>query len=334
MAGTPNQKAKVLCLLRVLAERTDPEHTLSLAELSEELSRRGFLCERKSLYRDLKALSEAGFSVGVIRSRDVRYYWAGSPLTREDHLLLSNLLRITPNLPRKRKAELSRKLRSFVPLPQQRDCMATLIGTVSDDAVTERVYSNVEFLFDSILSGRKVRFLYKGTDSREMPASLKRKSTMQTVSPYRILWHDGYFLVGADSKDQLMFYRVDRIESLSSTDFCASDIREVGGDLDFDLDQYIKGFFVSLEEPVSMVFRVSRSFLSLAERKFPSDAVIELIDEDSYLISCDVPADESLFGWLLLHSEEIRLLCPETMVRRLTEFVRIGSSVYGNDTAE
>jgi Fe2+ or Zn2+ uptake regulation protein len=80
MTEKENQKQKILHLLRILSERTDPDHAMTLAELSEELGRIGIKSERKSLYRDLHALTEAGFSVGVIRSRDVRYYWNGSPL--------------------------------------------------------------------------------------------------------------------------------------------------------------------------------------------------------------------------------------------------------------
>lgn len=334
MAGTPKQKQKTLLLLRILCERTDAQHALTLTELADELARVGIESERKSLYRDLNAISEAGFTVGTVRSKETRYYWADRPLTQKDCLLLSNVLRIAPVVPRKRKPELEKKLRFLAPLSMQRNAFADLLSVIPESAVTERVYSNVEILFDAILSGKKVRFFYKGSALREW--STRRNSPRyQLASPYRLVWSDGYYLVAADDDEDIVFYRVDRMEELIVTSLAAVDIREVGGDLDFDLNQYIKGYFASLEDPVHMIFRVSEGFLSGAERRFPPDSIVEPAVDGSYLLTCDVPADESLFGWLLLHSEDVRLLYPETIVSRLREYALTSATVYGaDDTAE
>lgn len=332
MAGTPRQKQKTLHLLRILFEKTDGEHALTLAELAEELRSAGIESERKSLYRDLAALNDAGFSVGTVRSKETRYYWADRPLKKSDFRLLSNLLRIAPVVPRKRKPELERKLRSLSPHGYRSDAFADLISVIPDSAVTERVYSNVETLFDAICNGFKVRFLYRA--SRMMENSPRKKSRYQTVSPYRMVWHDGYYLVGADEDDSFVFYRVDRMEEVKQTPYPTKDLREIGGDLDFDLNQYIKGYFSSLQDPVHMIFRVSDDFLAAAEHYFPPDCVVESAADGSYLLTCDLPADETLFGWLLLHSEDIRLLYPASVLDQLREFSRCAAAVYGGETGE
>ncbi len=316
LAGTPRRKQKILFLLRILWERTDSNHPMTVTELSEELARHGIESERKSLYRDLEALNDAGFTVRSLRSKDTRYYLENRPLSQNDCLLLSNLLRIAPTVPRKRKPEVEKKLRTLVSLPQQRDSFANLLTVIPETAVTERIYSKVEALFEAILTGVKVRFFYQGAVLREHRIP-HRFEHFQTVSPYRLVWSEGYYLVAADPEGDLVFYRVDRMEELSLTSQPAADIREVGGDLDFDLNQYIKGYFTSLEEAEHLIFRVTESFLPAAERRFPSDAVIESAADGSYLLSCDVPADDALFGWLLLHGGEIRLLWPAPLVSRL-----------------
>ena len=335
MAGTPLQKERPLHLLRILRERTDAEHPMSLAELSEALTQFGVSGERKALYRDLRALKQAGFSVCTVRSKDVRYYWDGSPFSRQDLILLSNLIRISSSVPRKRKLELEKKLRSFTALPRQRDCSAEYLSVFPDGTVTERTYSNVERLVEAIRAGKQVRFSHKGSALRDMTPRRKPVQTAQTVSPYRLVWSEGYYLVGADENGELCFYSADRIEGLTVTDRAVTDLREIGGDLDFDLDQYVKGVFSSLEDPVHMIFRVSEAFLSAAERRFPSDSVIESAGEFHYLLTCDVPADEGLFAWLLLHSADIRLLYPDFLVRRLEELSKGAFDLYGkNDSAE
>ena len=335
MAGTPLQKERILHLLRILWERTDADHPMSLAELAGELERAGVTGERKALYRDLRALKQSGFSVATVRSRDVRYYWDGSPFLKQDLTLLANLIRISPSVPRKRKPELEKKLRSLVSFPRQRECFADYLAVFPDGTVTERAYSNVEYLLEAIRSGKKIRFSHKGTALRDMTLRRKKNSSVQTVSPYRLVWSDGYYLVGADENGELSFYSADRMEGLTVTDLAATDLREVGGDLDFDLDQYIKGVFSSLEDSVHMIFRVSEAFLSSAERRFPSDSVIESAGESHYLLTCDVPADDSLFGWLLLHSGDIRLLYPDFLVRRLETLSKAAFSSYKSaDAAE
>lgn len=335
MAGTPNQKQKVLHLLRILCERTDPEHALTLVELSEELARVGIESERKSLYRDIRALCDAGFAVGTVRSKDIRYYWDAAPLTHQDLTLLVNLIRISPAVPRKRKPELEKKLRAFASIPGRRECFADLMSVYPEGSVTERVYSNAEVLMEAIRTKRKVRFSHKGSALRDLSQRRVVSSSQHTVSPYRLVWSDGYYLVGADDSGELRFYRADRLESLTVTDFVAADIREIGGDLDFDLDQYIKGVFSSLEDPVHMIFRVSEGFLSAAERRFPPDSVVESAGESSYLLTCDAQAEESLFGWLLVHCDDIRLIYPDAVVQRLRDYAGACAAAYhGNDAAE
>lgn len=327
MAGTPRQKQKTLYLLRILCEQTDRENPMTLSELADQLQKVGIESERKSLYRDIHALNDAGFSIATVRSKETRYYWAGSPFSRNDIRLLSNLIRIAPVVPRKRKPELERKFGIFVPKGRPQNSFQDLISVIPDSAVTERVYANVERLFDAITDGFQVRFLYKGSVLSEGP----RRKTLrhQTVSPYHIVWHDGYYLVAADEEGSLAFYRVDRMEEVVITSRRATDLREVGGDLDFDLHQYIKGYFSSLEDSVRMIFRVSEDFLAAAEHRFPPDSTVESGVDGSYLLTCDVPADEALFGWLMVHSDEIRLLYPESMVDRLREFSRVAGGVYG-----
>lgn len=335
MAGTPNQKQKTLYLLRMLSERTDAEHAMTVAEMTEALAKLGIESERKSIYRDLRALSDAGFSVGTIRSKDTRYYWQDRPLTREDCVTLMHLLHVCSSLPRKRKLELEKKIRAMLPLPQQRASRAPLLTVVSEGSVTERIYSNVELLYQAIRSGVRIRFTYKTSSLQEIFPRRQHSPRLQTVSPYRVVWSDGYYLIGADSDDDLVFYRVARMEGITLTSLPSADIRTVGGDLDFDLEQYIKGSFSALADLDHMIFRVSEGFLNVAERRFPTDSQVEPAESGWCLLTCDAPADESLFGWLLQHSGEIRLIYPESLILRLQAMAHRAASDYAlSDAAE
>ena len=60
MAKSSNQKLKLLWLAKILLERTDEEHPMTLAEITEALAACGISAERKSLYDDMEALRTFG----------------------------------------------------------------------------------------------------------------------------------------------------------------------------------------------------------------------------------------------------------------------------------
>ena len=74
MARKPNQKLKLLYLMKILCEATDETHSLTLAEISGELAKYGVGSERKSLYDDLELLKLYGLDIRVRRDRQVHYY--------------------------------------------------------------------------------------------------------------------------------------------------------------------------------------------------------------------------------------------------------------------
>ena len=60
MAKMPNQKLKLLYLMRILQARTDADHAMTLSEISAELAKYDISAERKSLYDDIEMLKLYG----------------------------------------------------------------------------------------------------------------------------------------------------------------------------------------------------------------------------------------------------------------------------------
>ena len=60
MPKSPNQKMKPLLLQRILLERTDEDHGLTVPELIALLEEEGVAAERKSVYSDLQTLADFG----------------------------------------------------------------------------------------------------------------------------------------------------------------------------------------------------------------------------------------------------------------------------------
>ena len=70
-----NQKVRLLYLMKILHERTDELHPLSMEEIIGALGEYEIECERKAIYRDLEILKLYGVDViGLKEQRNYRYY--------------------------------------------------------------------------------------------------------------------------------------------------------------------------------------------------------------------------------------------------------------------
>ena len=63
MAGNTSQKLKPLYIMKILLEQTDEEHTLTISNIIDELSKYDVSAERKSLYSDMELLREFGLDI-------------------------------------------------------------------------------------------------------------------------------------------------------------------------------------------------------------------------------------------------------------------------------
>ena len=54
MAKGSNQKLKIVYLIKILTEKTDEQHSITMNEIISELKAYGVNAERKSLYNDIE----------------------------------------------------------------------------------------------------------------------------------------------------------------------------------------------------------------------------------------------------------------------------------------
>jgi predicted DNA-binding transcriptional regulator YafY len=92
MSKLPNQKLKLLYLLKILLEKTDSEHTLTVPEMIEELKKYNISAERKSIYDDIEALKTFGLDIVCRKSKTYDYYIAGRTFQLAELKLLADAI--------------------------------------------------------------------------------------------------------------------------------------------------------------------------------------------------------------------------------------------------
>ena len=88
MPTVSERKLKLLHLFRLLWEKTDSRHTLTLSQMLEELKNLGIPAERKSLYDDLETLRRFGLAIGTRKDKHFSYFLARRPFSMEELSLL------------------------------------------------------------------------------------------------------------------------------------------------------------------------------------------------------------------------------------------------------
>ena len=63
MEGGNNQKLKILYLMKILLEKTDETHSITMPEIIAELKAYGVNAERKSIYSDIENLRLYGLDI-------------------------------------------------------------------------------------------------------------------------------------------------------------------------------------------------------------------------------------------------------------------------------
>ena len=90
MPKSPNQKLKLLYLMKILLERTDEAHPMSVPEMIEALALYDIAAERKSIYDDLEALCLYGLDIVSQKTKTTGYFIAGRDFELPELKLLAD----------------------------------------------------------------------------------------------------------------------------------------------------------------------------------------------------------------------------------------------------
>lgn len=75
MAKSSNQKLKLIYLMKILLEKTDETHSITMSEIIESLNAYNISAERKSLYDDIENLRLYGLDIiGEQQDRTFSYH--------------------------------------------------------------------------------------------------------------------------------------------------------------------------------------------------------------------------------------------------------------------
>ncbi len=322
MAKLPNQKLKLLYLMKILMEKTDDCHSISMPEIISELERYGVSAERKSIYNDMEQLRLYGIDViGNNASRNFSYHVGSRAFELAELKLLVDSIQSAKFITAKKSNELIKKLESLCSEYEAKQLNRQVYVTERVKTDNESIYYNVDKIHGAIGENSKITFQYFqwNVDKDRVP---RRDGELYEVSPWALTWDDeNYYMIAFDSREEMIkHYRVDKMQNITVTE----EERE-GRECfeNFDMAVYSKkmfGMFGGEEEVVQL--ECENGLAGVIIDRFGKEVSLIKKNKTHFIARVRVAVSRQFIAWVISLGTGARIVGPEPVVDRVKEEVK------------
>ena len=323
MSRGTNQKFKFTYLMKIMLEKTDDEHSLTMPQIMEELEKYDVTAERKSIYTDFQDMTEK-FGVEIIKEQIGRetYYHVGA---REFELaevkLLIDAIQSSKFITQTKSRELITKIKSLVSEHQAKQLQRQVYINDRVKTMNESVYYNVDDIHTAINQNKKIRFKYFKWDINKKLIP-RHNGDWFVVSPWALTWDDeNYYMVAYDDLDsKIKHYRVDKMMQIS-----VEEEKRSGKEVfrNFDMAEYSKATFGMYQgQKVKVKIQFANYMCGVFIDRFGKDISFRLIDDEHSELHVDVNVSPQFFGWIFSLGKDVKVTGPSKVVEQMKEFAR------------
>ena len=317
-----NQKFKFTYLMKIMAEKTDDEHSLTMPQILEELEKYEVSAERKSIYEDFKDMSNFGIEViKEQKGRETFYHIAGREFELAEVKLLIDAVQSAKFITQKKSKSLISKVKNFVSEHQAKQLQRQIVINDRVKTMNESVYYNVDDIHTAINQNRKIKFKYYKWDIDKKLVE-RHGGSYFFVSPWALLWDDeNYYMIAFDDWDnKIKHYRVDKMMYI-----------EVGNDeragkeefKNFDMAKYSKATFGMYHgEKTKVCIRFANHMCGVFIDRFGKDTLFRKIDENHSELIADINVSLQFFGWIFSLGNDVEIVSPREVVDELREYTK------------
>lgn len=331
MSGSPNQKLKLLFLMKILLEQTDEENPLTINELIIELSKYEIAAERKALYNDLDLLKEFGLDIICKRNKSYGYYVGAREFELPELKLLVDAVQSSRFITKKKSTELIKKLEGLTSRALAKNLQDQVFIGDRVKPINERIYYNIDTLYKAIAQGNQVSFKYfeYTLDKKKI---YRHNGKAYIVSPFALTWtEDKYYLISHYAKhmQELTHFRVDRMDEICIQDNKRTNIEAITGNRELNLAKYTNsmfGMYSGETERVKILF--SNELVNVVIDRFGEEVSLIKADRDHFSVTVEVTASTPFLAWLFQFGNKAKILWPEHVQKKMREMISRVGEVY------
>ena len=329
MAKGANQKLKILYLMKILMERTDETHSITMPEIISALEAYGVSAERKSIYSDIESLRTYGLDViGEAEGKTFYYRVVDRTFELAELKLLVDSVQSAKFITEKKSNELIKKIESLSSKYEAQQLQRQVYTSNRIKTINESIYYNVDFIHSAISENSQIRFHYfQWNVDKKM--ELRKEGAYYVVSPWGLSWDDeNYYMVAFDmTANKIKHYRVDKMLHIELT----GEKRE-GKELfdKFDMALYAKkmfGMFAGEEENVKI--ECHNRLAGVIIDRFGKDVTMIKKDLEHFTVNVKVAVSKQFLAWVMALGNDAKIVGPDKVVQQVREEVFRLVQLYG-----
>lgn len=327
MSKSSNQKLKILHIAGIFKEMTDEEHGLTLAEIIEELKRRGISTERKSLYNDIEALRTFGMEIETKKDKTVRYYLAEREFELPELKLLVDAVQSSKFITRKKSSALIKKIESLASMYEAKQLQRQVFVANRIKTMNESIYYAVDEIHKAISADRQITFQYFDWNFKK-EKQLRRDGRIYAVSPWALTWDDeNYYMIAFDEESGIIkHYRVDKMQKIK-----VSASKRLGEKLFENFDPAVYsgktfGMYGGRDEQVTL--RCRHSTAGIVVDRFGQDVIMYDVGNGFFEISVKVSVSPLFLTWIMNFGGDMMIVSPDSVIDEYIELARKAINIY------
>ena len=314
MPKSSNQKLKLIYLMKILLERTDETHSITMSEIIDALAAYDISAERKSLYNDIENLRVYGLDViGTQEDRTYSYHIGNRQFELAELKLLVDSVQSAKFITAKKSNELIKKIEGLASKYEASQLHRQVFVAGRVKTMNESIYYNVDRIHTAIAENSRITFQYfQWNVDKKM--ELRHDGTLYEVSPWSLSWDDeNYYLIAYDTcADSIKHYRVDKMDDIEVLD----DERDGGKTFEkFDPADYSKGVFSMFGgEKATVKLSVDNDCIGVIVDRFGRDIFVTKESDTTFGVSVDIMTSKQFYAWVFGLGGKVRIISPQNVV--------------------
>lgn len=329
MPKSPNQKLKLLYLVKILTEQTDEEHCLSAQALIDALAAYDIKAERKSIYDDIAQLTDFGYDIILVKAKTGGgYYLAGRDFELAELKLLVETVQASRFLTQKKSRELISKIEKLASKAEAGQLQRQVYVANRIKTANESIYYIVDDIHRAIQNNEQITFQYLEWNL-EKELVPRKDGKNYRVSPWALTCKDeNYYLIAHDSEsDTIKHFRVDKLGQIK----VQTGVRREGAELfeRFDIAAYANktfGMFGGREEMVTLTFE--NRLIGVVLDRFGKEVSVRIRDKEHFSVRVQVALSGQFYGWMTGLGTGAKITAPEDVVEEYMKFLREAVNIY------
>lgn len=314
-------KPRILCLLKILHERSDEEHPLSTTQLIQLLkSEYGVEAYRTTVAADIEQLTAFGVDIYTVHSTQNKYFLSSRLFELPELRLLTDAVESSRFITDKKSRELLTKIGTLTSCYHADTLSRSIFSDTGFKQHNEQGYYVIDAISSAIEQKKKISFQYYQYNSVKQ-RELKNGGKPYLVSPFRMVWNgDYYYLLGySDKHHGMVCFRVDRIlRQPKLTDEAAVPMPN-----EQVLNRYLKTTFRMFGgQRQNVNLYCDNSMMNAVIDQFGTDVAVHPGDAGHFIVRTEVAVSPIFFRWVFSFAGKIRILSPSGVRDEYAQLVR------------